>query len=116
MATGSLFSQASRRFVLLSCFYNRSLFTQSSGDELSHVLHKPVMLKEVLAFLSPRDGQVIEIVLISFHEEIFVFVFTTSLVRRGEVNRDDLVVTFNRMKCLLIFFFLAKIIVKIDEK
>ena len=60
MATGSLFSQASRRFVVLSYLKNRSIFTQSNGDEMSHVLHKPVMLKEVLAFLSPRNGQVIE--------------------------------------------------------
>ena len=58
MAAGSLFSYASRRFVIFSCFHTRSIFTQYNEDELSHVLHKPVMLKEVLGFLSPRNGQV----------------------------------------------------------
>ena len=79
MAAGSLFSKASRRFALFSCAHKRSIFTQTGGDDLSHVFHKPVMLKEVLGFLSPRNGQVNKIVLISLARKIFLFVVTLFL-------------------------------------
>lgn len=54
MAAGSLSSFCARSLFILPSQKLRCFCTQ--GD--SHTIHVPVMLKECLSFLAPRDGQV----------------------------------------------------------